>query len=70
MTKRPMDPATELKPTPPVEEPGLKEHPGPPSYEEEIEAERRGTTAEEIEEPDVDEVDDSEPDAAYRPGTG
>jgi hypothetical protein len=64
-----MDPATELKPTPPVEEPGLKEHPGPPSYEEEIEAERRGTTAEHVDEPDAVD-DESEPNAAYRPGTG
>jgi hypothetical protein len=69
MTKRPMDPTAELKPTPPIEDADVVDHPGPPSYEEEIEAERRGTTAEQVEKPDALD-DDSEPDAAYRPGTG
>jgi hypothetical protein len=69
MTKRPMDPSAELKPTPPIEDADVVDRPGPPTYEEEIEAERRGETADEAEAPDaVDE--ESEPDAAYRPGTG
>jgi hypothetical protein len=68
MTKRPMDPIAELKPIPPPEESDPGDHPGPPSYEEEIEAERRGTTADQVDETDAD--DDSEPDVAYRPGTG
>jgi hypothetical protein len=69
MTKKPMDPTAELKPTPPIEDADVVDHPGPPSYEEEIEAERRGTTAEQVDEPDAVD-DDSEPDVAYRPGTG
>lgn len=72
MTKRPMDPIAELEPSPPIEESGLREHPGPPSYEEEIEAERR-TTADQVDEPDVEpdlNDDDAAPDTAYRPGTG
>jgi hypothetical protein len=69
MTKRPMDPSAELKPTPPIEDADVVDHPGPPSYEEEIEAERRGTTADEVVEPDDDE-EETEPGAAYRPGTG
>jgi hypothetical protein len=64
-----MDPIGERKPTPPIEDADVVDRPGPPTYEEEIEAERRGTTAAQVEEPDaVDE--DGEPDAAYRPGTG
>jgi hypothetical protein len=69
MTKRPMDPIAELKPTPPIEDADVVDQPGPPSYEEEIEAERRGTTADRVDEDDALD-DDSEPDAAYRPGTG
>lgn len=43
--------------------------PGTPSYETEIEAERRGTTAEEIE--DEEREDESTPlDSAYKPRTG
>jgi len=70
MTNRPVDPTAERPPILPIEDTEPTDDPEAPSYEAEIEAERQGTTAERIDQDDVDDEDDAAPDAAYRPGTG
>jgi hypothetical protein len=71
MTNRPVDPSAARPPILPIEDTEPTDDPQAPSYEAEIEAERRGTVAEQVEEPEPEAIDDdSEPDAAYRPGTG
>ena len=67
MTDRPMDPSAQLKPPPlAYEKPEAGEPPEAESYEEEIEAEERGTTAEGL---DQSPPDDG-PEVAYQPRSG
>jgi len=71
MTDRPMDPGAQLK-QPPLayEKPEDGEPPEVESYEEEIEAEESGTTAEGPDQTDADEEDDEVPEVAYQPRSG